>query len=496
MPLSTKLVTFVSRLGFHKPGHKSSAPSANNQASTAVSSVTTKNADASALASIASKKANLVSTPSSVEQHKALEPAHPSIVNKNEDSAHRRADLNHHSAKTKTTVSQKTHQSGRFARWQQDWFKPNNNKKTKTAPPPKDRIDFDIPAEFDEGCFVWNEKDILGSGAKGTVFKGKIRSQGKIIPCAVKSIETFDKRTGQRDRSSQRELAVHARVPAHPKVSILLGKFEAPGAMHLALELAKCDLSDLLVSHPWPPVRALRITAQVLQGLACLHDNHIIHLDVKPANVLVRQGTPDNVFLADFGISVVTDKSGSYQALGAPGTLGFCAPEVLLKKPLTGKTDVFATAALAYRLLSGRALISGLTSSQLAMATMSLDTRRVFGARNSNWKHIGHGVEELLSSMLRPVAAGRPSAKEALQLVDRAIDSLLGLTIDYSQASPVNHPTANPPVATTAASSNYLVDDGFDTINTKAKRVRSNYRYSPRQVAAAAAPRPSQVWWA
>ncbi|MHB1135741.1 MAG: serine/threonine-protein kinase [Coriobacteriia bacterium] len=78
------------------------------------------------------------------------------------------------------------------------------------------------------------------------------------------------------------------------------------------------------------------------------HDNGVLHLDLKPANVLVaRDG---RVKVADFGIAALTDVSG--RAQGASGTLGYMPPEQLRGERLDERTDVWALGALFYELLT------------------------------------------------------------------------------------------------------------------------------------------------
>lgn len=78
------------------------------------------------------------------------------------------------------------------------------------------------------------------------------------------------------------------------------------------------------------------------------HSNGVLHLDLKPANVLVaRDG---RVKVADFGIAALTDVSGGVR--GASGTLGYMPPEQLRGERLDERTDVWALGALFYELLT------------------------------------------------------------------------------------------------------------------------------------------------
>lgn len=79
------------------------------------------------------------------------------------------------------------------------------------------------------------------------------------------------------------------------------------------------------------------------------HDNGVLHLDIKPGNVLIsRDG---RVKVADFGVSALTDASG--RAKGTAGTLGYMPPEQLRGGTLDARTDCWALAALTYEMLTG-----------------------------------------------------------------------------------------------------------------------------------------------
>ncbi len=91
------------------------------------------------------------------------------------------------------------------------------------------------------------------------------------------------------------------------------------------------------------------VLGPVADALAFAHSNGVLHLDVKPENVLVaRDGA---VKVADFGIAALTDAGG--EAWAAEGTLGFMPPEQLLGEPLDARTDEWALASLAFELLAG-----------------------------------------------------------------------------------------------------------------------------------------------
>lgn len=100
-----------------------------------------------------------------------------------------------------------------------------------------------------------------------------------------------------------------------------------------------------------PVDEAADIVASLLDGLAAIHARGLVHLDVKPANVL-RSRTGD-IKLADFGISRSVKEMLGGAGRGS-GTPGYMAPEQFRGEVCNGAADVYATAIMLYQLVSGR----------------------------------------------------------------------------------------------------------------------------------------------
>ena len=95
------------------------------------------------------------------------------------------------------------------------------------------------------------------------------------------------------------------------------------------------------------------IVGAVFQGIAhalnVAHENQVLHLDIKPDNVLINhQG---NVKVTDFGLSKLSGVTGFTQAGG--GTIGYMPPEQMRLQPLDVRCDEWALASLVYEMISG-----------------------------------------------------------------------------------------------------------------------------------------------
>src|SRR5262245_36594830 len=106
-----------------------------------------------------------------------------------------------------------------------------------------------------------------------------------------------------------------------------------------------------------PPAEALHVVAQTLRGLDYAHRRAdpdgrplgIVHLDVKPANVLVS--FEGEVKLTDFGVA--RSRDARRPVVGISGTIGFMSPEQARGDPVDLRSDVFSAGVLLYALLSG-----------------------------------------------------------------------------------------------------------------------------------------------
>ncbi|CAK9257986.1 unnamed protein product, partial [Sphagnum jensenii] len=104
--------------------------------------------------------------------------------------------------------------------------------------------------------------------------------------------------------------------------------------------------------------RRVCIIIGVAQGLAHLHkcDPIILHLDIKPQNILLDQDyTPK---LADFGLAkILNGKDEVLASTSTPGTSGYMAPEILEEKQASTKSDVYSFGVLLIQLMNGSPFI-------------------------------------------------------------------------------------------------------------------------------------------
>lgn len=143
----------------------------------------------------------------------------------------------------------------------------------------------------------------------------------------------------------------------HPNVVPLYDFGEVDGMLYIAMRLVEgSDLASLITDGPLAPHRALELLGQIAEALDMLHENGLVHLDLKPANALVtsKESSTEHVYLADFGLTrrgATGHRTSSGDFLGSPT---YAAPEHLRGEPVDGRTDLYALACMLFACLTGR----------------------------------------------------------------------------------------------------------------------------------------------
>ncbi|XP_037556995.1 mitogen-activated protein kinase kinase kinase 1-like isoform X2 [Dermacentor silvarum] len=195
----------------------------------------------------------------------------------------------------------------------------------------------------------WLRGPMLGAGAFSSCYQAMDRSTGTLM--AVKqlpfcrSCQRDDKETAEIMGNIWNEIQMMARLE-HPHVLPLLGATKHKDQYNVFLEwMAGGSVASLLERYgPFPEVTILRYTYQALSGLAYLHENHILHRDLKGANLLV-DSTGQHLKIADFGsasrLQSKATLAGEFQGQ-LLGTIAFMAPEVLRGENYGRSCDIWS----------------------------------------------------------------------------------------------------------------------------------------------------------
>jgi serine/threonine protein kinase len=193
----------------------------------------------------------------------------------------------------------------------------------------------------------------VGKGSFGEAVLVRSKADGKrYIAKAIESAAMSSKEK----RDVQNEIKILAAVN-HPNIVRYLEHFEDGTLIFIVMEYADGgDLSSRIkdakkmeTPKPFEPKLAMFWFLQICMAMKYLHDNHILHRDLKTANVFL---TSKNVVkLGDFGISTVLQNTMAC-AKTVCGTPYYFSPELCQSKPYNNKSDVWALGIIFYEVLT------------------------------------------------------------------------------------------------------------------------------------------------
>jgi hypothetical protein len=200
-------------------------------------------------------------------------------------------------------------------------------------------------AELSPGTRLANRYEIesrLSAGAIGAVYRARTADGGAV---AIKHLV---------DPSQADRFEIEGRLLsrlAHPRVVEVVDEFGDSGSRYLVLRLVQgLDLNRVLLrdGSPGLPVGdVLEHARQAAEALRYVHEQNIIHRDVKPHNLILG---PGGVVVVDFGIARERTGDAGTRAIGTPL---YMAPEVMVGDEVSPRSDVYGLAATVWALLTG-----------------------------------------------------------------------------------------------------------------------------------------------
>ena len=237
--------------------------------------------------------------------------------------------------------------------------------------------------------------DLIGEGGMGAVWRARDLKLNRVV--AAKVLRQSDASALLRFVREQ-GLRVN-----HPNVIAPLGWIGEDNQVLFTMRIvAGGSLATLIGDHgALPPRFAAEILRQLLSGLQAVHAAHLVHRDVKPANILLDAtgtGRP-HAYLTDFGIAVDLTGPRFTETGMVHGTPGYLAPELMALGDATPAVDMFAVGMVGASMLTG---------------TRPRDIDFEAGAPD--------GVPESLWSLIRDLTApdpeARPGPPEALRRLE------------------------------------------------------------------------------
>ncbi|KAL8150252.1 hypothetical protein V2J09_020060 [Rumex salicifolius] len=266
-----------------------------------------------------------------------------------------------------------------------------------------------------DGTDVW-EIDIkqlkfenkVASGSYGDLYKGTYCSQD----VAIKVLKP-ERITSDLQKEFGQEVYIMRKV-RHKNVVQFIGACTKPPSLCIVTEfMSGGSVYDYLHKHKgtFKLPSLLKVAIDVSKGMNYLHQNNIIHRDLKAANLLMDEH--EVVKVADFGVARVKVQSGVMTA--ETGTYRWMAPEVIEHKPYDHKADVFSFGVVMWELLTGKIPYEYLTPLQAAVGVVQKNLRPT----------IPKGTQPKLASLLERCwqkdPTVRPDFSEIMEILQQIV---------------------------------------------------------------------------
>jgi predicted ATPase len=199
---------------------------------------------------------------------------------------------------------------------------------------------------------------LLGRGGMGVVYKARQQSLDRLValkflPEACAGDPVWLERFGREART--------ASSLNHPHICVIYDTGESAGRPFLSMELIEGRTLEALIDQHLTVPELARLIGQAARALAAAHAAGVMHRDVKPANLMVRD---DGILkVLDFGLArrlpTPLDESATQKAKGTDpgtrlGTVLYMAPEQARAEPVGTAGDIFALGLVLYELATGK----------------------------------------------------------------------------------------------------------------------------------------------
>lgn len=221
------------------------------------------------------------------------------------------------------------------------------NKRTGNhAPPPEDDTQ-----QVVAGHYVVDLDRLLGQGGMALVYLGRdLRTRREVALKTLRLEYRHDPETRARFRREARTMA----FLKHSNVARVYDLYEdADGPWAILEYVPGRSLKEIVRDEgPLGPARTSTVLDQIASALAHLHAHGLVHLDVKPQNLLMT--SDGTVKLIDFGLAQSAGERQESIGGSTFGTAAYLSPEQACGEPVDATTDVYALGCVVYELLTGR----------------------------------------------------------------------------------------------------------------------------------------------
>ena len=268
-------------------------------------------------------------------------------------------------------------------------------------------------------------EELVGIGGMSRVFRATDELLGRTV--AVKHFSAASGNEADRlRRDSETRLLASL---SHPSLVTLYDADALPdGSGYLAMEyVGGGTLADRIGRGPMAPHDVARVALDLAEALHVVHTAGVIHRDIKPPNVLLREmvGRPFQAMLADFGIAYLMDSARLTTPGMAVGTAAYFSPEQARGAQPSPASDIYALGLVLIEALTGVRAYPQTTPIEAAIARLHAPPVVPSG--------FGYGWRSLLTAMTATDPAERPTAQQVAERVSAL--SVDDVAADATQAA-------------------------------------------------------------
>ncbi|XP_030649923.1 myosin light chain kinase, smooth muscle [Chanos chanos] len=251
----------------------------------------------------------------------------------------------------------------------------------------------------------YNVLEKLGVGKFGQVFRLTHKETGRV--CAGK----FYKGRRLKEREAAKKEIELMNSLHHPKLVQCLGAYDNKPEIVMVMEfIAGGELFERIVDDNFEHTEPTSVgyMQQILEGIQYMHQKNIVHLDLKPENIVCVDHTGTQIKIIDFGLASTLDPSNPLKVMH--GTPEFVAPEVINYDTVGLATDIWSIGVICYILLSGESPFQGDSDTE----TLALVTAAKWEFDEESFEEITAQAKDFISSVLIKDARRRLTCEQAL----------------------------------------------------------------------------------
>ncbi|WP_336082331.1 serine/threonine-protein kinase [Nocardia sp. SSK8] len=283
---------------------------------------------------------------------------------------------------------------------------------------------------------------VLGSGGMGSVYAARHPRLPRLV--ALKLLHSSFAADPLFRGRFEREAELAGRLD-HPNIVAIHDRGSADGQLWIAMQyVAGSDADTVVRAGALPVEQALHIARSTADALDHAHAAGLLHRDVKPANILLRERAPgvtaQQVLLTDFGIAKAIDEGTALTQTGSlVATLRYAAPEQLDGRALGPRSDQYSLACTLFHLLTGQPPYTATSAGALIGAHLMHPVPRVTALRPD----LPPAMDAVFARALAKDTDHRfASCAEMVAAATTALTTGVGPTVPFTQAGGTTGATA------------------------------------------------------